>query len=62
MSSGGYSVLERLTFFQGERVRFRDHRDHVDDIRQLLQHDNVDRFQSVLRGELLGDTRGRMVG
>lgn len=44
------ALLEGLAFFQRKGVRLGNHGHHVDDIRQLLEDDNVDRLQRVARG------------
>lgn len=44
------SLLEDATLLESERVRLGDDRHHIDDIRQLLQDDDIDGFESVTRG------------
>ena len=40
-----YPLLEGGSLLEGQRIRLGDDRYHVDDVRQLLKHDNVDGFQ-----------------
>jgi hypothetical protein len=40
------SLLERLAFFEGERIGFGDHRHDIDNVGQLLQNDDINRFQT----------------
>lgn len=42
-----YPLLEGLTLGEGEGVRFGNDRDDIDDIRQFLEHNNVNRFQTI---------------
>jgi hypothetical protein len=45
-----YALLESTAFFEGERVRLGDDWNDIDNIGKLLQHDDVDWFQSMSRG------------
>lgn len=36
-----YALSEGLTLLEGQRVRFGNDRDNVDDLRELLENDNV---------------------
>lgn len=40
------SLLEHLAFLEGERIGLGDHGNNIDDIRQLLQNNNVNRLES----------------
>lgn len=44
------ALLECLALFQSQRVGLGNDRDNVDDIRQLLQNDNVDGLERVAGG------------
>lgn len=44
------ALLERLALLQGERVGLGNDGNDVDNVRQLLQHDNVNRLERVTRG------------
>jgi hypothetical protein len=45
-----YAFLEGAALLQGERVRLGNDRDDVDNIRELLQYNNIDRLQGVAGG------------
>ena len=47
------SLFEGCSFFEGKRVRFRDYRNNIDDVREFLEDDDVNRFETV-RGSDLG--------
>jgi len=44
-----YPLLEGSAFFEGERVGFGDHRNDIYNVRELLEDDNVDRFERMTR-------------
>lgn len=44
------ALLECLTLFQGQGIGLGDDGNNVDDIRQLLEHDNIDGLQGVTGG------------
>lgn len=41
------ALFERTSFLEGQGVSFRNHRDNVDDVREFLENDNIDRLESV---------------
>ena len=43
------ALLECTALFQGQRIGLGDHGYNVDDIGQLLEHDNIDRLQGMAR-------------
>ena len=43
------ALFEGHALFEGEGVGFGDHWNDVDDVRELLQHDDVDRLKSMAR-------------
>ena len=45
-----YSVLECLTLLQGQTVALGNDRYDVDDVAQLLQHDDINGFEGMSRG------------
>jgi hypothetical protein len=44
-----YSLLENGTFLQCQAVALRNDRHHIDELAQLLEHDNVDGLERVAR-------------
>lgn len=41
------ALLERTTFFQGQRVCLCDNRDHIDDVREFLEDNDIDGLKSM---------------
>ena len=41
------SRLELLAFFEGQRVGLRNDGHNVDDVREFLEDNNIDRFQPI---------------
>ena len=41
-----YALFESLAFLEGERVGLGDDRDDVDDVRELLEHDDVNGLEA----------------
>jgi hypothetical protein len=41
------ALFERTAFLQSQRVGLCNHRDNVDNVRELLENDNIDRLESV---------------
>lgn len=50
------SLLECLTFFKGEGIGLGDDGDNVDNVRELLQNDNIDGLEATLKS--IGLVRG----
>lgn len=44
------ALLECLTLLKGQRVGLGDNRHDIDNVRQFLQHDNIDRLERVAGG------------
>lgn len=42
-------MLELISLLQGQRVRFGDDRDHIDDLCKLLEYDNIDLRVNTIR-------------
>lgn len=40
-------LLKRLALFEGQRVSLGNHGDNVDNVGQLLQNNDIDRFEAV---------------
>lgn len=43
------ALFESLAFFEGQRVGFSDHGYNIDNVRKLLEHDNVDGLETECR-------------
>lgn len=44
-----YTLSESITFLKGQRIRLGNHRDNIDNFRELLEDDNINRFQPIMK-------------